>query len=595
MYLHNKIISIPINQSLSGVSSKGINYAKAAMGALIAESLIFLERWQNSQSFSQSTLPDSIDDWPKLIAPLTALAVGGIIGWNTERITPDQEYNAIQRLLDSIHGPMFYRSLEGKYEGCNDLFSKHMGVKKQAILGHHFSELADPKIVAILNQKDAELKTSKDIQIFDIQKQKADGSTQHLIFQRQLHLDIEGNSLGIIGLVTDISELVNTKRLLAKSTSIQETILQSATDAVLMVDDKGIIEFANPATTTIFGYAPDELAEQDLHSLFVPEEGKQGIAEGLRNFATTGKGAVIGTMTEIIGIRKSGKRFPLELSISSVKFNKNWHAIGMVRDISKRKEIEEELRKKQELIVSEQLRSDFSAHLSHEFRTPLNGIIGISKILSKMPLPKNLTPLVTALESSGQRLLQLSTNIIETTRLSDQNIKLEEDDFNIKELIMNTIHSFLNQTQDPPVDIELNFESPQEIFNSDANAIELLLFNLIDNAIKFDATTIAIKVLVLPLDSTEDLITIKVEVIDNGIGISKEDHNRVFQFATQVDPSLNRKYDGIGLGLPVVSQVVGKMGGQLTVESELGSGSKFTVQLPLKPGNETDIKQQGQL
>ncbi len=151
-----------------------------------------------------------------------------------------------------------------------------------------------------------------------------------------------------IGLFRDNSERKKAETALRESEEKTRMLTASANDAILMMDPEGNISYWNKAAEQMFGYTEEEVIGKDLHALLVPERFHAGFSKGFEGFKETGQGNAIGKTLEVAGVGKDGKEFPVELSLSAVKLKNRWNAIGLIRDISKRKAAEEELKKKAE-------------------------------------------------------------------------------------------------------------------------------------------------------------------------------------------------------------------------------------------------------
>ncbi|MBW2742727.1 MAG: PAS domain S-box protein [Deltaproteobacteria bacterium] len=151
-----------------------------------------------------------------------------------------------------------------------------------------------------------------------------------------------------IGFFRDNTEGKKAEEALRESEKKIRMITASANDAILMMNPEGNISYWNKAAEQMFGYTEEEVIGKDLHALLVPERFHAGFSKGFEGFKETGQGNAIGKTLEVAGVGKDGKEFPVELSLSAVKLKNRWNAIGLIRDISKRKAAEEELKKKAE-------------------------------------------------------------------------------------------------------------------------------------------------------------------------------------------------------------------------------------------------------
>jgi signal transduction histidine kinase/CheY-like chemotaxis protein len=272
----------------------------------------------------------------------------------------------------------------------------------------------------------------------------------------------------------------------------------------------------------------------------------------------------------------------------------------VILDISDRKQTERQLQTaNQELIRATKLKDEFLANMSHELRTPLNSILGLSESLKDEILGSlNETQLraIATVESSGEHLLALINDILDLSKISAGMLELDIASVSVKNLCSSSLVFVKQQAFNKRIQIYSNI--PPQInnvnINIDERRIKQVLINLLTNAVKFTPNEGTINLIVaigsgdtwqgeaqIPQRiKTINSPTILFQVVDTGIGINSRDLKILFQPFVQVDSALNRQYEGTGLGLALVKQIVELHGGQVMVDSEVGQGSSFTVALP---------------
>ena len=258
----------------------------------------------------------------------------------------------------------------------------------------------------------------------------------------------------------------------------------------------------------------------------------------------------------------------------------------IIRDTSERKQAEAQLRQtNQELANATRLKDEFLANMSHEFRTPLNAILGMTEGLQEEVFGqinnKQLKALQT-IERSGAHLLELINDILDLAKIDSGHIELEYSPVVVKHLCQSSLVFIKQQSLKKGIHLDLKLPLNLPDINIDERRIRQVLINLLNNAVKFTPEDGYITLEVLPLlrDSTRHQNFLSFAVQDTGIGIAPEDLKKLFQPFVQIDSSLNRQYEGTGLGLALVKKLVELHGGQVTVTSEVGVGSCFTVELP---------------
>ncbi len=414
-------------------------------------------------------------------------------------------------------------------------------------------------------------------------------------------------------------EMTTRKRLESKIKSITD----STSDAIIMIDCKGLVTFWNPAAEHMFGYSVDEIIDKNFHNLMVP---KRYLAEHCAAFALfkhTGEGNAVNRTVELRALRKNGQEISVELSLSALLYGKEWHAIGIVRDISDRKlaeethrlvsnELSNELIKTQllndKLVESNRrlaevshIKSDFLANMSHELRTPLNAVIGFSDVLQRQhfgALNQKQQEYVSYILSNGKHLLTLINGVLDLSQVESGTMKLLLVTCSLSEMLTEAVIMLKGHALKGGIDLQLSLAPATEItIMVDRTKLKQILYNLMSNAIKFTSPGGKVTVSARlrsdegggmgddhsPHPASPHQNCIEISVNDTGIGIKKEDIPKLFHAFTQLESSISKKYRGTGLGLALTKQLVELHGGRIWLESEFGSGSSFRFTLPLLP------------
>jgi len=225
-----------------------------------------------------------------------------------------------------------------------------------------------------------------------------------------------------------------------------------------------------------------------------------------------------------------------------------------------------------------QAKSDFLANVSHEIRTPMNGIIGMSELVLQDIENGESRERVEMILESGESLLKLINDILDFSKIESGKINLETERFDLRERIGDTVRSFGFRSHEKNVELILHFDPslPEEIVG-DLNRLRQVVVNLVGNAVKFTNEG-HVFFSAQEKKQTDQDVTIEFTVVDTGVGIPKEDHQKIFREFEQVDSSTTREFGGTGLGLAISSKIVKMMGGELTVDSSPGIGSRFSFE-----------------
>ena len=258
-------------------------------------------------------------------------------------------------------------------------------------------------------------------------------------------------------------------------------------------------------------------------------------------------------------------------------------SIGLAQRINSLKRDKEEKEKEATIALAEnQAKTDFLARMSHEIRTPMNAVIGVAQLLEATPLNSSQQHYINLLKNSGKLLLGIINDILDYAKITSGNIELEKTPFNLPKLLLST-HQILS-TNVQNKNIDLIFDVDQDIpvwVEGDPIRLQQILFNLLSNAIKFThhgSVRLQAK-RIFQLD--RNTVQLQIIISDTGIGLNKEQIKYLFAAFHQADASTTRKYGGTGLGLAISKQLIDVMHGSITVTSQLGKGSQFTLLLPV--------------
>lgn len=390
-------------------------------------------------------------------------------------------------------------------------------------------------------------------------------------------------SLSLMVLVRLFQLSVDRARALTESSDRFEKTISASLDAIVVADEAGLVLDVNPAAERMFGYSRNAFVGSSLVALVTPDRLREPHAVGFARFIATGQRRAGETGRLVTTARRAdGTEFPVELSLGASVRGDHRIVIGFVRDISERVRIERELiTARDDALAAARARSDLLAFMSHEMRTPLNGVLAILDLLRETPLDARQTGYIDTAMRSGEMLLHLIADALDVTRLQSGLPTLREEVFDLGGLI-EEVAAINRPTAAAKGDgIVVDADLPPTGTLGDRNRLRQILMNLVGNAIKFTRDgTIRLEARIE--GSASEVQIVEIAVVDTGIGIAPEEIDHVFEEFVALESSDARIPQGSGLGLAIARRLAELMGGTLTATSRVGEGSRFVLALPFR-------------
>ncbi|MFH1749149.1 MAG: response regulator [Planctomycetota bacterium] len=401
----------------------------------------------------------------------------------------------------------------------------------------------------------------------------------------------------------DNTELAESLR---QSDTHHRAITEAAQDAIITVDKAGYIHFWNAAATRIFGFDANEAQARNILELLVPSADFKTPRDLIPQ---AGSQSQDGQTVELMARHRNGYEFPIELSISAFQDQGEYITVALIRDITQRKIVEQTLREGNAMMVEslerekrvsakleatlEQLeeaktaaeaatrsKSEFLANMSHEIRTPMTAILGFAENLLDPELSEAAKlNAARTIRRNGDHLLQIINDILDLSKIEMGKLEVECVAFSPLQILADVQGLMQVRADAKRLGLQVECEGAiPEIVYGDPTRLRQILVNLVGNAIKFTEMG-GVRILArLCAASTPDP-HLQFKVIDTGIGMSPEQIGRLFHAFTQADTSTTRKFGGTGLGLNISKRLAEMLGGGISVESALGRGSTFRVEI----------------
>ncbi len=360
--------------------------------------------------------------------------------------------------------------------------------------------------------------------------------------------------------------------------------MDSVVDGIIVAGEDGTIQSFNPAAEAIFGYKAEEAVGRNL-SMLMPEPDHARHGGYIGNYLATGEAKIIGFGREVIGRRKDGSTFPADLAISDVTIGGRHLFTGVVRDITERKRVENELKKAKEgADAANQAKSEFLSSMSHEMRTPMNAILGFGQLLESESLGEAQRESVRQILEAGEHLLVLINDVLDLVTIESRKLSLSIVPVGIVETVANSFaltETLAGQHGIRLIDDCANKALPEVL--ADSTRLKQILLNLLSNAVKYNSAGGTVTLRAEPTRGG----MLRLNVTDTGPGINAEDRGVLFEPFTRLHGSANH-VEGTGIGLAITKRLVELMSGRVGVDSTVGEGSTFWIELPVAAKVETE-------
>ncbi len=394
--------------------------------------------------------------------------------------------------------------------------------------------------------------------------------------------DDQGRCVRGIYNIRDVSERVLHEGNLKKSQKLLESISRNIKEGLYRSTPRNGLIYVNDAFRDMFGYQDEPIALINSNSLYENPEERERLLKIVMHQGFFQN-------EEVVFKRLDNSTFTAQISsFKTEEENGEVYFDGVIRDITAQKQTEVVILEAKEAAErANKLKAEFLASVSHEVRTPLNGVIGMTSLLKHTELTEEQRDYVDTIKKSSDHLLSIINDILDFSKIESGYLLTENHPFELSVVLEETLDLFAAKSYEKNIELIMDInENVHEYFVGDATRLRQILVNLIGNALKFtERGEIITKVSLAPdnpYKNKDQRIKLLFSVSDTGIGIKKDDLEKLFKPFSQVDSSNTRRYGGTGLGLVISEKLVVAMGGEIDVKSEYGFGSTFTFTIELE-------------
>lgn len=567
---------LPILHNGAVVGLLGVDYDISRMDSLLMQELNLDEEENTLLRNMKIVLIISI------VFVIVIMCMQMLFGFRSVRQTLEND-RRMRAMLDSMAVACFFFNEERKPIDCNQRALDFFGCdSRDTFLGEFFkfSPNFQPNGKLSVEQAEEHIHVAFETgeAIFTWEHRRADGIP--LFCEITLKRVEWEDGYRIVAYARDLSKLMETEDSLSRMLSVVE----GSPNITLFISDEGDIEYMNPAISDITGFSREELLTDGLERIFKREDfqrlGTEHLAAALENHMVNFEMGVID---------RDGIVRDFSFSAFAAYLHDGQSGVGLLgRDISDLKQVQRDLTEAKEQTERalrhekeyNKAKSDFLSRISHELRTPMNAIIGMTDIAQKTMREQERMQCLEKIDAAAKHLLGMVNDIIDLSAFDTGEFNWRAQAFSFSramQAVINTIKPKASiKEQNLVVDIDKKI---YDTVLSDERRLKQILITLLSNAVKFTPEKGAVGFSALLLRDDENEIMVRFEVSDTGIGISRELQERLWDVFEQADNSISRQHGGMGLGLPLTRRIVEMMKGLIRVESEPGKGSRFICDL----------------
>lgn len=489
------------------------------------------------------------------------------------------------------NAPIGYHSLDvnGIVIMVNQTHLNWLGYTREEIIGHSITDFFTPVSQDAFEAVFPVFKQQGWIRDLEMDLLRKDGTSIPVLISATAVYDEHGTYSASRSAVFNNTMRRQAELALRESEEQTRLLFEESPDAVILLNDSVRIVQMNRAFELITGYASDVLIGRTLDSMdLIPREQIVQLGVAIAQH--------LSSRNRFAAAEMSLKQFNGEIRVVAARvfgliIRGRQHYLASMRDITTEKHVAETLRRANtELERAARTKDEFLANMSHELRTPLNAILALSEGLLEQvrgPLNERQQAALRSIEASGRHLLALINDILDLSKVEAGRSDIQIETVMVVEVCQASLQFVKEVAGKKALMLAFQLNNQLATVQADPKRLKQMLVNLLSNAVKFTPAKGRVS-LEVEVDPTAGVVRFAVQ--DTGIGIAVDDMGRLFKPFTQLDSSLSRQHEGTGLGLALVHSLTELHGGSITVESEVGKGSRFTIALPYHPPELTHAK-----
>ncbi len=524
----------------------------------------------------------------------------------------DQSETTFQSIMDRMHLQVARKNAEGVFTYANEPFCAELGLQPIDVIGSTDADLYAPDLAVRYRADDLSVMETG-IHVDRVAEHPGiDGRTGFVQVFKAPEYDQQGQCIGIQAIFWDVTEKHRGAMALQNSEARKRALFEAAADAVLLVDDRGVVVEANPAAMQLLQAGVGRLVGRPLGDLIMPvatNEQPRFTEARFREESVSWKTLSFADRHQLRLRRGDGVAFDSEVSIHPIPLGERDGRAVIIRDVTLQQQAFDAMREAK--AVAEQAnrtKTQFMAGISHELRTPLGGIRGLTELLAAQSIPALARRYVNLISQNTELLHDAIEDILDFSAIEAGRVAIDPHPIDLHEVVGDAFGCLAIRVADKPVRLCLSIDPllPRRVI-ADAKRIRQIIVNLVGNAIKFTPSgLVSLRIALISedvdvskseRDSAEsddaektsaessprnNRCSFEMTITDTGIGIAPENQSRIFDAFEQADRGTNKQYGGTGLGLAIARGLAERMGGGIELESEPGSGSCFRVRLQLK-------------